>query len=261
VGWKRIADALRNTNTLREEPTTVSARTGLVRKRKSKVVRQHERRQLTAIINGVGRKRPKVTVLSAVLLTVLPFAPAASWEQDVHHAAHNWALRHYARVLEAVLPIEARLDVVARDLKWGVRLRIVPAFDAESAYTLVEGFDGGVTATVTTLSGGSVMTQLKGLHPRHTNTRAGNLPALIKRNTQELTLEQCPALRDIARAFDDLRMPAVLAGALQMDATHYDLISDGRSGTLRLSITAPDPAPVVEWAERLRKIVGGCATR
>jgi hypothetical protein len=220
-----------------------------------------ERRQLRAIINKVGRKRPKVTVLSAVLLTVLPFAPAAPWEQDAHDAAHNWALRHYGRVLEAVLPIEARLDVVARDLKWGVRLRIVPAFDAESAYTLVKGFDGGVTATVTTLSRGSVMTQLKGLHPRHTNTSAGNLPALIKRNTQELTLEQCPALKDTAQAFDDLRMPAVLAGALQMDATHYDLISDGRSGTLRLSINAPDPAPVVEWAERLRKIVGGCATR
>jgi hypothetical protein len=38
-------------------------------------------------------------------------------------------------------------------------------------------------------------------------------------------------------------------------------ISDGRSGTLRLSITAPDPAPPVEWAERLRKSVAECAAR
>jgi hypothetical protein len=46
-----------------------------------------------------------------------------------------------------------------------------------------------------------------------------------------------------------------------MDATRYDLISDGRSGTLRLSITAPDPAPLVEWAERLRNSVARCVAR
>jgi hypothetical protein len=209
----------------------------------------------------IGGKKPKETLLIAVLLTGLPFAAAASWQQDADDAAHNWALRHYRTVLEAVLPIEAAPDMAARDPKWRVRLRIVPAFDAESAYTLVKGFDSGVTATVTTLSGGSVMTQLKGLHPRHKNISVGKLPALLQRKTQELTPEQCPALNETALAFENLRTPTSLVGALQMDATQYDLLSDGRSGTLRLSIAAPDPAPVVEWAERLRKTVSGCATR
>jgi hypothetical protein len=203
----------------------------------------------------------KVTLGLAVLLTVLPFAAAATAEQRADNEGHDWALRHYARMLDAVLPIEAPLKVAARNLKWGVRLQIVPAFEAASAFTLVKGFDGGVTATVTTLSGGSVLTQLKDLYPRHKNTSARQLPALLKRSTRELTLEQCPPLKETAQAFDDLRIPANLAGALQMDATRYDLISDGRSGTLRLSITAPDPAPLVEWAERLRNSVARCVAR
>ena len=203
----------------------------------------------------------KVTLLLAVLLTVLPFAAAATSEQDADDDAHNWALRHYGRVLDAVLPIEARLDVVRRDLKWGVRLLITPAFEAESAYTLLMAFDGGVTASVTTLSGGSVLTQLKGLYPQQKNVSAGELPALIKRSTREFTGQQCPALKRAAQAFEQLRIPASLAGALQMDSTGYQLVSEGRSGTLRLSINAPDPAPVVEWAERVRKSVAACAAR
>jgi len=49
--------------------------------------------------------------------------------------------------------------------------------------------------------------------------------------------------------FDALRQPG------------YELFSEGRRGTLRLSIAAPDPAPPNEWAERLRTIVAGCAAR
>lgn len=202
-----------------------------------------------------------MTLLLAVLFTALPVSIGATSQQAAEDEAHNWALGHQERVLEAVLPIEVPLDVQARDLKWGVRLRISPAFEAQSAYTLLKAFDGGVTATVTTLSGGSVLTQLKGLYSRHKDTSAGELPGLIKRNTRELTVQQCPALKGIAQAFDDLRIPASLAGALQMDATGYQLVSEGRSGTLRLSISGPDPAPLVEWAERLRKSVAGCAAR
>jgi hypothetical protein len=202
-----------------------------------------------------------VRLLLAVLLTVLPFAAAATPAQHADDQAHVWAMRHYDQVLDAVLPIGAPLNVDAKNLKWGVRLRIVPAFESESAYTLLTGFDGVVTAAVTTLSGDSVLRQLERLYPRHKNTAPRKLPALIKRNARELTSEQCPALKDTAQAFDALKIPASLAGALQMDATQYDLISDGRSGTLRLSITAPDPAPLVEWAERLRKSVAECAAR
>lgn len=200
-------------------------------------------------------------VLLVVLLTVLPFTAAATSAQDADTDAHNWALGHQERVLEAVLPIDVRLDVAAKDLKCGVRLLITPAFEAESAYTLLMAFDGGVTASVTTLSGGSVLTQLKGLYPQQKNISAGELPALIKRSTREFTGQQCPALKAAAQAFEQLRIPASLAGALQMDATGYQLVSEGRSGTLRLSIRAPDPAPLIEWAERLRKSVAGCAAR
>ena len=188
-------------------------------------------------------------VLLVVLLTGLPFTPAATLAQDAESDAHNWALGHQERVREAVLPMDVRLDVTAKDLKWGVRLLITPAFEAESAYTLLMAFDGGITASATTLSGGSVLTQLKGL------------PALIKRATREFTGQQCPALKRAAQAFEQLRIPASLAGALQMDATGYQLFSEGRSGTLRLSIAAPDPAPIVAWAERLRKSVAVCTAR
>jgi hypothetical protein len=51
----------------------------------------------------ISGKKPKVMLLISVLLTVLPSAAAASW-QDADDAAHNWALRHYRTVLEAVLP-------------------------------------------------------------------------------------------------------------------------------------------------------------
>jgi hypothetical protein len=197
-------------------------------------------------------------VLLVALLTGLPFTAAATSAQEAESDAHNWARSHQERVLEAVLPMDVRLDVTAKDLKWGVRLLITPAFEAESVYTLLMAFDGGVTASVTTLSGGSVLTQLKGLYPQQKNISAGELPTLIKRSTREFTGQRCPALKRAARAFKQLRIPASLAGALQMDATGYQLVSEGRSGTLRLSISAPDPAPMVAWAERLRKSVAGC---
>jgi hypothetical protein len=200
-------------------------------------------------------------VLLVVLLTGLPFTAAATSAQDAESDAHNWALGHQERVREAVLPMDVRLDVTAKDLKWGVRLLITPAFEAESAYTLLMAFDGGVTASATTLPGGSVLAQLKGLYPQQKNVSAGELPALIKRTTREFTGQQCPALKRAAQAFEQLRIPASLAGALQMDATGYQLLSEGRSGTLRLSIGAPDPAPIVAWAERLRKSVAACTAR
>lgn len=170
-------------------------------------------------------------------------------------------MRHYDQVLEAVLPVRAPLNVEAKDLKWGARLRIIPSSGAESAYTLLKGFDDPVIAAVTTVAGDSVLTQLEGLYARQRNASAGKLPALIKRSTRELTVGQCPALKDVAQAFEDLRIPASLVGALQMDATQYELFSEGRSGTLRLSIAAPDPEPVVGWAERLRKSVAACTAR
>jgi hypothetical protein len=202
-----------------------------------------------------------VTWPLVLLFMTLPFTAATTWGQDPESDAHNWALSHQERVLEAVLPIDAQLDVVGRDLKWGVRLRITPAFEAESAYTLLMAYDGRVTASVTTLSGGSVLTQLKGLYLQHKNTSPGELPALLKRSTHEFAGERCPALKGAAQAFERLRIPASLAGALQMDAVGYQLVSEGRSGTLRLSISAPDPAPVVAWAERLRKTVAACMSR
>ena len=196
-----------------------------------------------------------------VRVVPLPFAAAALLAQQADDQAHAWAMRHYDQVLEAVLPIQAPLDVAAKDLKWGAKLRIVPPFASESAYTLLKGFEDPVTATVTTVTGGSVLTQLEGLYPRHRNTGAARLPPLIKRSTRELTVEQCPALEDVARGFEDLRIPASRAGALQMDPIQYELVSEGRSGTLRLSTAGPDPEPVVAWAERLRKSVAACTSR
>jgi hypothetical protein len=196
-----------------------------------------------------------------VRVILWPFAAAALLAQQADDAAHAWAMRHYDQVLEAVLSIQVPLDVAAKDLKWGAKLRIIPAFASESAYTLLKGFEDPVTATVTTITGGSVLTQLEGLYPRHRKTGAAKLPALIKRSTRELTVNQCPALADVARGFEDLRIPASLPDALQMDATGYQLVSEGRRGTLRLSFNAPDPAPVVEWAERLRKSVAACMSR
>ncbi|HEU4890464.1 MAG TPA: hypothetical protein VFT47_02880 [Vicinamibacterales bacterium] len=200
-------------------------------------------------------------VLVVVLIMVSPLTAATTAAQQAENDAHNWAVSHQERVLEAALPIDAQLDVAGRDLKWGVRLRIMPAFEAESAYTLLMAYDGRVTASVTTLSGGSVLTQLKGLYLQHRNTSPGDLPALLKRSTHEFTGEQCPAVKRAAQSFERLRIPASVGSALQMDATGYQLVSEGRSGTLRLSINAPDPAPVIEWAERLRKSVAGCTAR
>lgn len=196
-----------------------------------------------------------------VRILPVPFAAAALLAQQTGDAAHAWAMQHYDQVLEAVLPIQTPLDVAAKDLKWGAKLRIIPPFASESAYTLLKGFEDPVTATVTTITGGSVLTQLEGLYPRHRNTGAAKLPSLVKRSTRELTVKQCPALEDVARGFEDLRIPASRAGAMQMDPIQYQLLSEGRSGTLRLSIAAPDPDPVVEWAERLRKSVAACTPR
>lgn len=195
-----------------------------------------------------------------LLFLTLPLAATALAQQG-DDRAHAWAMRHYDQVLEAVLPTQAPLNVAAKDLKWGARLRITPTFAPESAYTLLKGFDAPVIATVTTLTGEPILTQLKGLYPQHRNAAAGKLSALIKRSTREVTVEQCPALQDVAQGFEHLRIPVSLAGALQMDAAQYELVSEGRSGTLRLSIAAPDPAPVVDWAERLRKSVAACTAR
>jgi hypothetical protein len=204
----------------------------------------------------------RLLALFALFVVPLPYTAAALVSQQQADArAHLWAMQHYAAVHEAVLPIAAPLDIVRKNLKWGVRLRITPAFGPESAYTLLKGFEKPVIATVTTVTGGSVLTQLEALYVRHRTAAAGKLPALIERSTRELTVDHCPALKDVAQAFEDLRIPASLDGALQMDAVGYELVSEGRSGTLRLSISAPDPAPVVAWAERVRTTVAACAPR
>src|SRR5215210_6914215 len=134
----------------------------------------------------------RLFALLPLLVVPLPFTAAALVpQQQADGRAYAWAMRHYATVHEAVLPIAASLNIVGKDLKWGVRLRITPASGRESAYTLLKGFEEPVIATVTTVTGDSVLTQLEALYARHRTAAAGKLPALIKRRTRELTVGDC----------------------------------------------------------------------
>jgi hypothetical protein len=208
-------------------------------------------------IMQIRRFRVSVVVVAVCCMTL----NAASF-QDADSRSHGRALETYESVLDRVLPLEPATDRVSPATAiWQVRLRIVPTWDPEMACTLTSSQDGRLIGTATIITGDRIFKQLEQLYRKQDAVRLDEASSRISQKTYTVNSGDCPRLTAVGTAFAKLQVPVVPSDVLAMDATRYDLVSRNSERTLRLSITAPEPVAVVEWAELARQVVTGCAPR
>jgi len=204
--------------------------------------------------------------LTKLAPVVLAISTAAAATNEGITEAEAWAANHATEAIAKVFdPIFYAPGTLPQEIAWHFSVVVFPSQGPAIRLSLRAEYGGRVVVAVRRGPESGLMDAITRLHIVHPAASPIELAALIPLDDVEISSNECPDLKPVARELQHLRLPTKAPLVVSFHGTGYDFVTQDYGGfVLRGYVTGAVPLgvrkrqPIAQWTDKLRQVVRAC---
>lgn len=154
--------------------------------------------------------------------------------------------------------------VLGREFRWEVNVAVYPSRASLEGFTLIKSHDGEFFLEIAKLEGAKLVDQVTDLVLAGRELSVEGLKGEIEVSHWRVSGDQCRAIADLGKEFEELRLPPVFPSWIGLDGTSYRVTTlSGFMDTIRFRLSSQPPVPdsdsypLLGWIVDVRNVVDG----